>query len=82
MNKSLTITATLDQPDLLEDLVEKLAQRKDDAGFSNPEVFVSGTMGIADDDTHFDIPFVTRFVFTCFEEGDDTYYLACGASLS
>jgi hypothetical protein len=38
MNKSLNITATLDQPDLLEILVEKLASRRYDIGYSHETV--------------------------------------------
>jgi len=35
MNRVLNITATLDQPELLESLVEKLASRRYDIGYSN-----------------------------------------------
>ncbi|HEV8282773.1 MAG TPA: hypothetical protein VGQ09_00610 [Chitinophagaceae bacterium] len=38
MNNSLHIIATLDQPDLLESLVEKLASRRYDLGYSNETV--------------------------------------------
>jgi hypothetical protein len=38
MNKSLHITAILDQPGLLESLVEKLATRRYDIGYSNEPV--------------------------------------------
>ena len=38
MNKLVNITATLDQPELLESLVEKLASRRYDIGFSNEDV--------------------------------------------
>lgn len=38
MNKTLHITATLDQPELLESLVEKLASRRYDIGYSNEAV--------------------------------------------
>jgi hypothetical protein len=58
MNKILQITATLDQPELLESLVEKLASRRCDIGYSremvpqdwqavetsSTETYVSGTL--------------------------------------
>ena len=37
-NKSVNITATLDQPELLESLIEKLASRRYDIGYSNEAV--------------------------------------------
>ena len=59
MKRSLHITATVDQPDLLKNLVEKLAYRRNDsmsATIPSPEnqvfetsstvAYVSGTMGI------------------------------------
>ena|SRR5689334_10904212 len=61
MNNSLQITATLDQPELLENLVEKLASRRYDIGFSrelvpqdrqaietsSTETYVSGTLSFS-----------------------------------
>lgn len=58
MNNVLHITATLDQPELLESLVEKLASRRYDIGYSrqavpqeweavdssSTETYVSGTL--------------------------------------
>jgi|SRR6185295_12623813 len=38
MNQALHITATLDQPELLENLVEKLASRRYDIGYSKEVV--------------------------------------------
>ena len=60
MKRPLQITAVLDKPDLIEDLVEKLADRRVDIGYSNAavpvelkavdtsstETYVSGTMAI------------------------------------
>lgn len=37
-NKSVNITATLDQPELLESMIEKLASRRYDIGYSNEAV--------------------------------------------
>ncbi len=61
MNKPLHITAILDQPGLLESLVEKLASRRYDIGYSkqavpknwqpvetsSTETYVSGTLSIS-----------------------------------
>ncbi len=61
MNSILHITATLDQPELLENLVEKLASRRYDIGYSretvphdwqaietsSTETYVSGTLSFS-----------------------------------
>jgi hypothetical protein len=61
MNQDLHITATLDQPELLESLVEKLASRRYDIGYSrevvpqdwqavetsSTETYVSGTLSFS-----------------------------------
>ncbi len=61
MNKTLHITAILDQPGLLESLVEKLASRRYDIGYSketvtgnwqpietsSTETYVSGTVSLS-----------------------------------
>ena len=60
MNKSLHISASFDKPDFLEDLVEKLAQRRNETGYgkaktpkglealeiSSTEAYVSGDMAL------------------------------------
>jgi hypothetical protein len=38
MNTTLHITALLEKPDFLEDLVEKLAQRRNETGYGNAKV--------------------------------------------
>ena len=61
MNQVLQITAILDQPELLESLVEKLASRRYDIGYSreavpqdwqavetsSTETYVSGTLSLS-----------------------------------
>jgi len=61
MNNILNITATLDQPELLENLVERLASRRYDIGYSrelvpqdwqaietsSTETYVSGTLSFS-----------------------------------
>jgi hypothetical protein len=68
MNNFTNITATLDQPDLLENLVEKLATRRYDIGYSNEtvpqnweavetsstETYVSGTLSFSGSDDNDD----------------------------
>jgi hypothetical protein len=96
MKKSLHITATIDQPAFLEDLVEKLAYRHYDIGYgkqkmprnhealetSSTDTYVSGTMAMDDSGEHFNMPFITRFVFTCIKGKDGVYKLEWSSSLS
>jgi hypothetical protein len=96
MKKALHITATLDQPALLEDMVEKLAYRRYDFGYSqttippslkaiessSTETYVSGTVGVLDNEDIINMPFITCFLFTCIKEKDESYKLAWSASLS
>lgn len=96
MNRILLISATFDQPALLENYVEKLAWRRYDIGYSDTrlpktlrafessstEAFVSGTMALAENDDFFNMPFITRFLFTCTREKGGDYKLEAGFSLS
>ncbi len=96
MNKSLHISTTLDQPMLLENMVEKLAYRRYDLGYSNEkmpgkhkaletssaEMYVSGTVAIECNDEMINMPFITNFLFTCIKEKSDPYKLTWSTSLS
>jgi len=96
MKKSLYISTSFDQPDLLEDLVEKLAGRRYDIGFgkervpvnfealetSSTETYVSGTISFKDKGETFNVPFITSFFFTCIKGRDDEYKLTWAASMS
>ena len=95
MKKSLHITAIIDQPDFLEDIVEKLALRhtynysssklankKDTVETSSTETYVSGTMVIEDREEKINMPFITPFLFTCVKQSEDTYSLEWGLSMS
>jgi hypothetical protein len=96
MKKSLHISTSLDQPDLLEDLVEKLAGRRYDIGYgkekmpvnfqaletSSTETYVSGTIAFTETDENFNIPFITSFMFTCIKGKEDDYKLTWAASMS
>src|SRR5262245_6708523 len=96
MKKTLHINTILDQPGLLENLVEKLACRRYDIGYSlaivpknlkaievsSTETFVSGTMAISGKKDQFNMPFITRFLFTCTKAKGSSYKLAWYTSLS
>lgn len=96
MKKSLHITAIFDQPGFLETLVEKLADRRYDIGFSkeivpensealelsSAETYTSGVVAIDDNSELINMPFITRFLFTCTKKPDEPYKLAWSASLS
>ena len=96
MKKSLRITTTIDQPGFLEDLVEKLASRHYDPGYSkqimpdnrkaletsSTETYLSGTVGIKDTTGQINMPFITSFLFTCIKGKDGEYKLEWSSSLS
>jgi len=96
MINSLQISATIDQPELLEDRVEKLAYRRYDLGYgmqkmpgdhealetSSAEAYVSGTVAMNNSDEQINMPFITRFVFTCIKRKGSDYKLGWSYSLS
>lgn len=96
MKTSIQITAILDQPELLENLVEKLAYRRYDIGYGNQKVpishealetasstiYLSGTVEVAEQKEQFNMPFITSFLFTCIKGVDGVYKLAWSSSLS
>ena len=95
MKNSLHITANFDQPGFLESLVEKLADRRYDIGYinalvpkaheaietSSTETYTSGTVAINDNDELINMPFITRFLFTCLKK-NGSYKLEWSSSLS
>jgi hypothetical protein len=96
MKKSLNISTSLDQQSLLENMVEKLAYRHYDIGYgkvkmpknfqgletSSAETYVSGTVALTDKDENINMPFITRFMFTCIKGKDESYKLTWSSSLS
>ena len=96
MKNSLQISATIDQPGLLEHLVEKLVYNRFVPGYieqkmpvndevvetSSTEAWVNGSMEIDTSVEHLNIPFNTRFIFTCIKIKERVYKLQWGASLS
>ncbi len=98
MKQDLHISAAFDQPDFLQDLVEKLAYRRYDSGYSNlpvprglkaletstTEAYVSGTVSIdaGENEDRINMPFITCFLFTCIKGYGDPYKLIWSTSLS
>lgn len=96
MKKTIHISTTFDQPGLLETLVEKLAYRRYDQGYGNEkmprnyraletstaETYASGTLALSEEDENFNIPFITRFLFTCIKTTGEDYRLTWASSMS
>lgn len=96
MNNSIHITAMLDEPELLDFMVERLAYRRTDIGYGNqrvPEntealetssatIYLSGTVAVAEEDEQVNMPFITSFLFTCIKGTGGIYKLAWSSSLS
>jgi hypothetical protein len=96
MRQPLKITAIIDKPGLIEDMVEKLADRRSDIGYCNAivpqelkaidtsstETYVSGTVGIEFSCEKINMPFITCFLFTCMKGKEKPYHLEWVSSLS
>jgi hypothetical protein len=93
---SIAITATFDESGFLGNLVEKLADRRNDPGYSfekvqpgwlaietsSLEAHVSGDIILADKKDLIKMPFVTCFLFTCTKRRRGEYKLTWANSLS
>jgi hypothetical protein len=76
---ALAVSVTIDEAPLLKNLVEKLAHRRNDSGFSSQavpeglraidtssiEAYVSGCMDIEDKEGYIALSYTTCFSFTC-----------------
>jgi hypothetical protein len=97
MNNTLHISASFDQPQLLENMIEKLAYRRYDIGFSKQnvpkgwrandtstiETYVSGTIELDQKKSgKIKIPFISSFLFTCTSNKNESYQLKWSLSLS
>lgn len=98
MKRLLHISASFDQPEYVQNLVERLAYRRYEQGFgkqhmpqglkaqetSSTETFVSGTMAIDFEDGQepINMPFITAFLFTCVKGKTDPYQLIWSSSLN
>ena len=95
---AIAIITTLQEPNLLQILVEKLAEYNVDMGYSleqvqpgwkaietsSIEVLVSVSIDVSDknDSTHASTPFITNFLFTCIKPTKGKYNLTWSHSLS
>lgn len=88
-NKTLHITASFDKPAFIEDLVERLAERRIETGLglSSTEAYVGGDVSLVyatdeNPEARINMPFITCFLFTCRKAKDGSYKLAWSMSLS
>ena len=93
---AFAIIATLEEPDLLQILVEKLAECNVDIGYSlrqvqqgwkaietsSIEVLASGGIDVSDKNDSAHTSFVTSFLFTCVKPTKGKYHLTWSHSLS
>jgi hypothetical protein len=97
MKKDLHLTASVDKPELLENMIEKLATRRYDIGYSREKVpnswdaldsssvesYMSGTIEFDYNETQrIRIPYITCFLFSCTKTRKDNYDLSWSISLS
>ena len=97
MNQILYIKTSFDQPELLEYMVEELADRRYNIGkgrtrlpnllqafdTSSIENYVTGSVELSfDDEANMRIPFITCLLFICTKEKNDPYKLNWLISLS
>ena len=98
MKKHLHISAFLDEPEFVQNLVERLAYRRNEIGYGNQamprglkaietsstETYVSGTMALdmENGEERINMPFITCFMFTCIKGKTDPYQLIWSSSLS
>ena len=96
MKKTLHISASIDQPELLENMVEKLAYRRYNIGYgkekmpkgwvanetSTTEAYINGTVEFKYKKEKIRIPFITSFLFTCAHGNQEPYKLNWSMSLS
>jgi hypothetical protein len=96
MKKTIQISASIDQPEFLQNLVERLAYRRNEIGYSRErvpagyravetssnETYVSGAMSLEMQDEVVNMPFITCFLFTCVKGKTEPYQLIWSSSLS
>jgi hypothetical protein len=97
MKKDLHLTASIDKPEALEDIIEQLATRRYDIGYANAtvpsawqaidtssvEAYVSGTVEFDYNEAQrIRIPYITGFVFSCTKRRKGEYELNWSFSMS
>ena len=97
MKKDLHLTASVDKPEILENIIERLANRRYDIGYgrarvpnawkaletSSVETYMSGTIEFDYNELQrIRIPYITCFLFSCTKVKNDPYELSWSISLS
>ena len=97
MKKDLHLTASVDKPEVLENIIEQLATRRYDIGYgkaivpndwqaidtSSIETYISGRVEFDYNETQrIRVPYITCFLFSCMKKKNDPYDLRWGMSLS
>ena len=97
MKQNLHISASFEQPEFVQNLVERLAYRRYELGYSkqhiprglkaletsSTETYVTGTMAIdMPGEERINMPFITCFMFTCIKGKTDPYQLIWSASFN
>jgi hypothetical protein len=97
MKKNLHLIALVDKPEMLENIIEKLAARRYDIGYgkavvpaswqvidtSSVESYLSGRVEFDYNETQrIRVPYITCFMFSCTKEKNDPYNLRWSISLS
>lgn len=97
MKQTLHISAAFDQPEFVQNLVERLAYRRYDLGYGNEKVprgfkaletsstetYVSGTLDInTGREEPIHMPFITSFLFTCIKGKTEPYQMIWSCSLN
>ena len=92
----LVASTTLDELRFLQGLLENLANRRYDRGFSmqvvpdewtpvetsSVEAYISGDIKLSDEEGRIKTPYITGFIFTCIKPQSGEYRLTWGSSLS
>jgi len=97
MKKDLHLSTSVDKPEVLENIIEKLATRQYDIGYgkasvpaswlaidtSSVESYISGMVEFDYNEMQrIRIPYITCFLFSCTKEKNDPYDLRWSISLS
>jgi hypothetical protein len=97
MKKNINLTASVDKPEVLENIIEELATRRYDIGYGNAvvpdswqaidtssvESYMSGRVEFDYNETQrIMIPYITCFLFSCTKEKSNPYDLMWSISLS
>ena len=97
MKRDLHLTASVDKPEVLENIIEQLATRRYDIGYakatvpaswkaldtSSVEAYMSGRIEFDYNETQrIRIPYITAFLFSCIKGKTDPYDLKWSISLS